>query len=155
MIFRFSFSQFSFLYLFLVLIFCSGCPQTEKNNVSITKDQKDKTFGVLTTVEPIAWLVDRIGGGRFHTEVLVQSGKEPETFAPSPQKIVSLTQNKIFFRVGLTSEQTLLPKLKTNAPQMKIIDLREGLVLLPLHDHSSQKNPKSHPGNLTAGYRQR
>ncbi len=132
------FFRFAVLPLAIILFWGYGCaPQSEKSPSSKNGRNTEK-LKILATVEPIAWLADRIGSDRIQTEVLVNAGKEPETFTPSPKKTAALTENKIFFRVGIVSEQTLLPKIKANAPGMKIIDLRENLDLIPAHDHHDQ-----------------
>lgn len=121
------------------VVFLTSCTSEEKLKIS-----SPKSLSVLTTVGPIADLVEKIGGGRVDVSVLVPAGKEPETFTPSPKRIAELTRNRLFFRVGLISEESFVPKLKTNAPEMIIIDLREGLDLLKNtsdHDHSHDPNP--------------
>ncbi|MDO5580421.1 MAG: zinc ABC transporter substrate-binding protein [Planctomycetia bacterium] len=130
--------------LLIGMFFFVSCSSEEKTAYS-----KSKNLSVLTTVDPIADLVEKIGGTRVEVSVLVPAGREPETFTPSPMRIAELTKNRLFFRVGLVSEETFLPKLQTNAPDMKIVDLREGVALLEDHcghdhadhDHSHHAEP--------------
>ncbi len=120
------------LSILLILTFFSGCFSQRKPEFN----HSDNQVRVLTTVEPIAWLVNYIGGSHVQTTVLVPKGKEPESFSPTPQMAAGFLNNKIFFRVGLASEQTLLPKLEESASSLSIIDLRKGLSLLPMdHQH--------------------
>ncbi|MDO4586599.1 MAG: zinc ABC transporter substrate-binding protein [Planctomycetia bacterium] len=97
---------------------------------------------VLVTVEPIAYLVEQIAGDSFKVNVLIPAGKEPETFAPNPSTVSQLIKNcPLFFRVGLITEESLLSKLETLAPTMKVVDLRNGLLLSDIHDSYSVKEP--------------
>ncbi|MDD3587269.1 MAG: zinc ABC transporter substrate-binding protein [Thermoguttaceae bacterium] len=118
-------------FMVVMILGCqTGCSPQEKI-VSPDKGQgTDGKISVLVAVEPIAWLVEQVGGDRVQVDVLVPAGLEPETFSPSPRKAAALTGKEIFFRVGLASEESFLPSLKTVSPKMKIIDLREGLATL-------------------------
>ncbi|MBR5627443.1 MAG: zinc ABC transporter substrate-binding protein, partial [Thermoguttaceae bacterium] len=78
---------------------------------------------VIVSVEPIAWLVERIAGEHFAVRVLVPAGREPETYAPTPSSVASLIGSRIFFKTGLPLEDSFLPKLRSMTPDLKAIDL--------------------------------
>ena len=90
---------------------------------------------VIVSIEPQKFFVEKIAAGRVHVEVLVPTGKEPETYIPTPEKIKKLAQSHVFFRIGFPSEETFLPKLKTLAPKLKVVDTREGLPLRSMQEH--------------------
>ncbi|MDR1493600.1 MAG: zinc ABC transporter substrate-binding protein, partial [Planctomycetaceae bacterium] len=68
-------------------------------------------------------------------EVLVPSGKEPETYTPTSENIRNLARCQIFFRVGFPAEESFLPRLKTLAPNLRIADTREAIPLEILKPH--------------------
>ena len=100
----------------------------------------------MVSIEPQKFFVQKIAGDRVAVEVLVPTGKEPETYVPSPDKIKKLAQSRIFFRIGFPSEETFLPKLKTLAPNLKIVDTREGVTLrqMEAHDHDHEHGHDHH-----------
>jgi zinc transport system substrate-binding protein len=114
---------------FCFLIGCSG--QGKKSS--------DDRLQVAVSVEPHAFLLERIGGERLRIEVLVPTGKEPEHYQATPDKIAALSQTKILFRTGMPFEEVLIPKLKSINSGLKIVDLRNGITLrsFELHNHDS------------------
>ncbi|MDR1923038.1 MAG: zinc ABC transporter substrate-binding protein [Planctomycetaceae bacterium] len=129
--------SFCFFGLFFLVLFW-GC----RSGV-----EGDSRVGVVVSVEPHAFLVERIGGEFVRVQVLVPVGKEPESYQPVPEKIVALTQAKLFFRTGIPFENIIIPKLKSIAPNLEIIDLRHGINLRKIefhhhkqHEHEFDKN---------------
>jgi zinc transport system substrate-binding protein len=123
---------FLILFGFCFLVGCSG--QGQKSS--------DERLNVAVSVEPHAFLLERIGGERLRIEVLVPTGKEPEHYQATPDKVAALSKAKVLFRTGMPFEETLIPKLKANTNDLKIVDLRDGITLrtLELHDHDSHSN---------------
>ncbi|MDR1485198.1 MAG: zinc ABC transporter substrate-binding protein [Planctomycetaceae bacterium] len=134
---KFLFLPKLFILVLGLVLFC-GCRGGEVSG-------RDVRNVVVVSVEPHAFLVERIGGEFVRVEVLVPMGKEPESYQPTPERIVMLTRAKIFFRTGMPFEQVIIPKLKSLASDLKIIDLRNGIKLRPLefHNHDSH-NHNSH-----------
>ncbi|MDR0871128.1 MAG: zinc ABC transporter substrate-binding protein [Planctomycetaceae bacterium] len=124
--------------LFLLFLFC-GC------FVNRAEKESEK-IGVAVSVEPFAFLADRIGGERVQIEVIVPPGKEPEHYQTTPEKIAGIIRSKILFCTGMPFEETLLPKLRSNAPNLKAVDLRTNLKLreLELHHHGEDDTHHSH-----------
>jgi zinc transport system substrate-binding protein len=127
------------LFGFCFLVGCSG--QGQKSS--------DERLNVAVSVEPHAFLLERIGGERLRIEVLVPIGKEPEHYQATPDKVAALSKAKVLFQTGMPFEETLIPKLKANAKDLKVVDLRNGITLrtLELHDHDSHSSDHSHHHN--------
>ena len=86
---------------------------------------------VLVAVEPIADLVERVGGDRVVVFALTPQGKDPETYAPTPGDLKSIVASKVFFRVGLPVEERFANNIASLAPSAKSVDLRAELEPLP------------------------
>jgi len=112
---------------FLVLFFC-GCRPAETETQLI----------VAVSLEPQAFLVDRIGGDRVRSIVVVPTGREPENYQPTPEKIAALCKAKGWFQTGMPFEAMLRPKIASLVPTIKFVDLRQGIPLrkLELHAHA-------------------
>ena len=82
---------------------------------------------VVVSIEPQAFFVQKIAGDLVDIEVLVPSGKEPETYSPSLEKIRNFARSQVYFRVGFPPEENFVPRLKSIAPKLLIVDTREGL----------------------------
>lgn len=55
---------------------------------------------VATSVAPLGWLIERIGGDRVEVQVLVPAGAAPETFAPRPGDMERLSRASLYIAVG-------------------------------------------------------
>ena len=89
---------------------------------------------VFVTVIPQAYFVERIGGEHVDVDVLVGPGQSPHTYEPSPKQMARLGEARLFFRVGIPLENTLLPKISRAYPKLRIVDTRKGITLLR-HEH--------------------
>ncbi|MCL2624925.1 MAG: zinc ABC transporter substrate-binding protein [Planctomycetaceae bacterium] len=111
----------------------------------------DGRLRVVVGIDPQACFVERIGGDRVSVEVLVPAGKEPETYSPTPEKIRRLARSHVFFRVGFPMEATLLPKLESVAPKLKIVDTRANLDLFPADSHTHEDDAHAHSPGCDCG----
>mgnify|MGYP001111684144 CR=1 FL=1 len=66
---------------------------------------------VFVSVIPQAYFVERVGGERVDVEVLVGPGQSPHTYEPTPKQVARLGDARLFFRVGIPLENTLVPKI--------------------------------------------
>ncbi|GHT22560.1 adhesin [Planctomycetales bacterium] len=91
-------------------------------------------------------MVESLVQNKAKTVVLVPAGKEPETYQATPAQVAALSRAELFFRTGIPVEETLLPKLQSVNPHLRIIDLREGLPLqkAELHHHEETAEPHEH-----------
>lgn len=79
------------------------------------------------TIAPLKFIVDEITSSALNVSILVPAGASPETYEPTPQQIISLSDSKMIFSTGLIDfERQLANKLSTNAGN-QVIDLSEGI----------------------------
>ncbi|MBQ3387924.1 MAG: zinc ABC transporter substrate-binding protein [Thermoguttaceae bacterium] len=98
---------------------------------------------VLVTVPPIAGLVGAVAGDTCSAVVLVPPGKEPETFSPTPSEMRGIARCSLFFRVGLPSEGPVLARLMSLNPQLRTVDLSEGLPITVDARESDEIEPEA------------
>ena len=104
----------------------------------------DGRLRVVVSIDPQACFVERIGSDRVAIEVLVPTGKEPETYTPTPGQIRQLARSHVFFRVGFPAETALLPKLASVAPRLKVVDTRVNLDLRRSDPHGHDDHTHIH-----------
>lgn len=109
---------------------------------------KPAPLQVTVSILPQEYFVKRIGGQRVQVTTLVQPGNSPATYAPTPKQMASIASAHIYFRIGVPFENSLYPKLKRSLPDLMIIDLQEGIKLMPMeegpddiHDHHEDLDP--------------
>jgi len=96
---------------------------------------------VMVSILPQAAFVEQIGGERVEVGVLVRPGQSPHTYQPTPAQMAELAKARIYFRIGVTFERELMPRIESSIPGLEVVDLRQGIALRPMeeahaHDHS-------------------
>jgi len=89
----------------------------------------------FASIPPAAYLVERIGGPHVQVGVLVGPGQSPHTFEPTPRQVAALCEAQAFFTIGLPFERLIVAKLAATRPELRVVDLRDGIELLPAVEH--------------------
>jgi len=90
---------------------------------------------VLVSVLPQKSIVEYIGGDSVSVEVIVGYGISPENYQPTAKEIVGLAKADLYVRTGLPFEEQLLPKLMEVNPDLRILDMREGVNVIDDDPH--------------------
>lgn len=90
---------------------------------------------VIVSVLPHADLVARLAGDLVTVHVLAGPGQSPHTYDPTPRELAALTDARLWLRTGMAMENALAGKLARVAPDLTVVDLRQGLDLLHEADH--------------------
>ena len=82
---------------------------------------------ILVTVPPLSGLVHAVAGDTCSVVVLVPPGKEPETFMPTPSQMREIARCGVFFRVGLPVEESIVGRLSSLNPRLRVVNLAQRL----------------------------
>jgi zinc transport system substrate-binding protein len=66
---------------------------------------------VAVSIPPQKWLVERVAGAAVSVSILVEPGRSPENFAPTPRQVADLQAADVYFSAGVAFELGLLPRL--------------------------------------------
>lgn len=128
---------------------------------AIGADAREAKAKVFVSILPQKTFVERIGGDRVDVSVLLSPGESPATYRPKPSLMGKLASSDIFFRIGLPFEAHLMPKIKSMAGNLDVVDTRKGVPLLAMGedhhhdgenehheavDHSAHPNDSDHEG---------
>ncbi len=105
-----------------------------------TSGEQDR-IEVFVGIAPIAYLAERVGGGRVRVEVLIPPGQSPHTFEPTPRQMTALAESRLFCSVGLPFETRLLERLAELAEDLTIVDTSKNVPRLAMggaHGHDTQ-----------------
>ncbi len=78
---------------------------------------------IWTTLPPLAWLVEQIGGEKLAVQPFIGQGQDPHTFAPRPRAMMALQGAKLLVTTNADFETTIVGKLRAMYPNLKILDL--------------------------------
>lgn len=110
--------RFSFIYLlFLCHLFAEN-------------QQDPRSHRVMVSIAPYTFFVKAIAGNTVNIELLVPPGASFHTFEPTPKQVLEGAKSDIWFRVGETFESRPLQSIQAYRPQMRIVDLRNGIDLI-------------------------
>lgn len=99
--------------LFLVLLlalFLGACGSTNETNDSSTDaangadTAKDDKLSVYTTVYPLTYFTEQIGGDLVEVESIYPAGSNEHTYEPTQQDMISLAEADLVFYIGMGLE---------------------------------------------------
>ncbi len=105
----------------LMLAACTG-RQAEDNRPVIT-----------VTILPMQYFAEQLAGDRFRINVMVPPGASHHNYDPTPRQLKDLENSKVLFINGhLGFEIAWVPKMKSNYPNLPIVDLSSGIDLITI-----------------------
>ena len=110
--------------LFAVAFILAACEGTKREKPVVT-----------VTIEPLRYFVEQIAGDKVSVTTLVPKGSSPETYEPTAQQMVNMSQSVLFVKVGnLGFERTWMEKLNTLTSHITIVDTSEGIEYVSASD---------------------
>ena len=114
------------IYILTLLILCACTNTPQKNEKPI----------ITVTLEPLRYFTEAIAGANYQVISMVPKGSSPESYDPTPQQLVNLSQSQAYFRIGYIGfEQAWMDKLEANSPDMKVYDTSVGVDLIRGEGH--------------------
>jgi len=85
---------------------------------------------ISVSILPQAYFVERVAGGRATLRVMIPKGASPETYEPTPQQLVALSDSELYVKVGapgLPFEEKYLRTLSARDRKMTVVNMSEGV----------------------------
>jgi len=112
-----------------LLAFVAGRSSGPVANEPVANDElTGAALPVITSLLPLAWLVDEAGGDRVSASALLTAGDDPHGFTPRPSHVQRLASARLLVMVGGLDDwaRRLLPDSKT-APALLVLGELPGL----------------------------
>jgi len=97
---------------------------------------------------PLAYLAERIGGGRVEAPVLVGPGQNYHVYEPTPKQLADLAGASVYFEMGFPFEKRVVAKMASANPNLRAINVIEGIVLRSMDEEPCEKHHTHDHGNL-------
>lgn len=113
--------------------------------------KEEGTRMISVTIEPQRYFVEKIAGDLFQVYCVTPAGQSPETYDPTPQQMVQISQSQAYFRIGeIGFEQAWMKNLQSQNPDMCVFDLSEGMELIKNQEeeHEGEEAPHHHHGSV-------
>ena len=83
---------------------------------------------IAVSIEPLRYFTEQICGDRFKVVSIVAKGFSPESYEPSPQQLIEVSDAKAYLKIGqLGFETTWLEKLSQNEPNLPVFSTSDSL----------------------------
>lgn len=101
---------------------------------------------VVTTIPPVAFLIENIGGERVEIETLIPPRGNPHTYEPTHKQMSILSKADLFVKTGSGIEFELLwmKKLRTLNKRMAVCDSSEGIHLIDISGNEDEEDNSHH-----------
>jgi zinc transport system substrate-binding protein len=87
---------------------------------------------VFVSILPQAYFAEQIGADRVSVDVLVEPGKDPHTFDPTPRQMMALSEARLYFAIGLSFEKRIIKKVQGINQRLIIVHTDRGIDKRPL-----------------------
>ena len=84
----------------IIILLLSACSDKDSKNDPTAKDQ----ISIFTTVYPLQYFAERIGGDAVNVQSIYPPGADEHTFDPTQKDMISLADSDLFFYIGLGLE---------------------------------------------------
>ena len=139
-------------------LFVSGCTDSDGAQINENPEQEvettaaDEPMIVAVSVLPQAEFVEKVGGDRVKTVVIIPPGAEPHTYEPSPRGMEEVSQARMYVTlgVGMPFEEVWIDRFETINSGTLIVNSSKGIELneLAAHDHHEGEEEGQHEGEL-------
>jgi zinc transport system substrate-binding protein len=85
---------------------------------------------ISVSILPQAYFVERVAGKRAEVRVLIPQGASPETYEPTPQQLVALSDSRLYVKVGAPSfpfEEKYLKAALGQNRKIRVVNMSDGM----------------------------
>jgi zinc transport system substrate-binding protein len=143
-------------------LFVSGCtgPGASQINESTGKEAEVVDSGepvvVAVSILPQAEFVEKVGGDKVKTVVIIPPGADPHTYEPSPRELGEVSKARMYVTVGVDMpfEKVWIDRFESINSGTLIVNSSDGIKLreLAAHDHHDGGGAEEHAGEIAAGH---
>ena len=141
-------------------LFASGCTGPGNSQVNESTGQEVEIAGtdvpitVAVSVLPQAEFVEKVGGNKVKTVVIIPPGADPHTYEPSPRELGEVSEALMYVTLGVDMpfEKVWIDRFETINSGTLIVNSSDGIELkkLAAHDHHEGEGEEEHAGELEA-----
>lgn len=88
----------------IALLLLTACGNNEQANEKVHTEANENVLSVYTTVYPLQYFTERIGGDAVDVRSIYPPGVDEHTFDPTQKEMIALADSDIFFYIGLGLE---------------------------------------------------
>ena len=99
---------------------------------------------VIVSIVPLKVFVDKIGGDKVNTSVIVKAGASPHTYEPKASQMKAISKADVYFAIGVEFEKIWLDKFQNQNKKLIIKDVAYNFNKATIHEHHHEKEEHAH-----------
>ena len=123
-------------FLFLIILLIVSFVMTACSNEKEQSQKENDKLSIYTTVFPLQYFTERIGGKHVNVNTIYPPGADEHTFEPSQKDMIKLADSDLFFYIGLGLEG-FVEKAKTSLKN-------ENVLLIPVAEDLNLESAEEH-----------
>ncbi|MCG7335976.1 zinc ABC transporter substrate-binding protein [Sporosarcina sp. ACRSM] len=140
----------------IATLLLAACGKTNESEVPTDGESGTQTLSVYTTVYPLQYFTERIGGEHVNVQSIYPPGADEHTFDPTQKDMMALADSDLFFYIGLGLEGFVENAEKTlKGEHVQMVATAEGISEEMLHeghdheghDHGTDATHDEHEGH--------
>ena len=137
-------------------LFASGCTGPDNSRVNESTGQEIDVIGsgepiiVAVSVLPQAEFVEKVGGDKVKTVVIIPPGADPHTYEPSPRELGEVSEARMYVTVGtgMPFEEVWIDRFESINSGTLIVNSSDGIQLKELPDHDEEGGAEGSPAEI-------
>ena len=135
-------------------IFASGCMSPGDSQINgstgqtVEKAEPGEPIIVAVSVLPQVEFVEKVGGGKVKTIVIIPPGADPHTYEPSPRELREVSEARMYVTVGtgMPFEEVWIERFESTNSETLIVNSSSGIELKELAAHGEEEAKGRSPG---------
>ena len=101
---------------------------------------------IVASVLPQKEFIDKVGGDKVQTVIMVPPGADPHTYEPRASQLQQVSRAQMFVQVGsgIEFEMVYMDKIKSLNPDMMVINDSKGINLIPSTEKKDEHSNDEH-----------
>lgn len=128
-----------------LLLMLTACGNEENDASTDTKKESGDPLTVYTTIYPLQYFAERIGGDTIEAESMLPAGADEHTYEPTSKTILDIAGADLFLYNGLNLEP-FADKVKEtlSSEDVQIVNVGEQVEIDSAHDEHSHESEEAH-----------
>jgi zinc transport system substrate-binding protein len=131
-------------FLFPIILLIVTFVMTACSNEKEQSQKENDELSIYTTVFPLQYFTERIGGKHVNVNTIYPPGADEHTFEPSQKDMIKLADSDLFFYIGLGLEG-FVEKAKTSLKN-------ENVLLIPVAEDLNLESAEEHTEHEEEGH---
>ena len=140
-----------FIVSIIAVLILTACGNQQVETVPSEDESATASLSVYTTVYPLQYFAERIGGEHVHVQSIYPPGADEHSFDPTQKDMIALADSDLFFYVGLGLEGFVdKAELTLKDEHVKMIATAEGIAEEMLHEGDDDEHDDEPTPNMTS-----